>query len=100
MSDRSGDGIVFMHGIHGSDHPMIAFAKSGGPGLHHPSWDAGSIHEVGLGAMQMADKSYADGWGMRRHALGSNYFHYVCDPWGSCSEYSSDTGNIPVDPDW
>ncbi|MEY8098048.1 hypothetical protein AB9F29_11540 [Falsihalocynthiibacter sp. S25ZX9] len=28
ISDRSGDGISFMHDIHGSDHPLIAFAKS------------------------------------------------------------------------
>ncbi len=37
LSDRSGDGIAFMHGIHGSDHHMIALAKSNGPGLHHLS---------------------------------------------------------------
>ena len=39
LSDRSGDMIAFMHGIHGSDHHMIAFVKSDGPGLHHLSWD-------------------------------------------------------------
>jgi catechol 2,3-dioxygenase-like lactoylglutathione lyase family enzyme len=100
LSDQSGDGVAFMHGIHGSDHHMIALAKSGGPGLHHLSWDVGSIHEVGLGAMQMADKGYADGWGMGRHVLGSNYFHYVRDPWGSYSEYSSDIDYIPVDFEW
>jgi catechol 2,3-dioxygenase len=33
LSDRSGDLIAFMHGIHGSDHHMIAFVKSEGPGL-------------------------------------------------------------------
>ena len=100
LSDRSGDGVAFMHGIHGSDHHMIALAKSGGPGLHHLSWDVGSIHEVGLGAMQMADKGFSAGWGMARHVLGSNYFHYVRDPWGSYSEYSSDIDYIPVDCDW
>ena len=100
LSDRSGEGIAFMHGIHGSDHHMIALAKSDGPGLHHLSWDVGSIHEVGLGAMQMADRGFSDGWGMGRHVLGSNYFHYVRDPWGSYSEYSSDIDYIPVDLDW
>ncbi len=100
LSDRSGDGVAFMHGIHGSDHHMVAFAKSNGPGLHHLSWDVASIHEVGLGAMQMADRGFADGWGMGRHVLGSNYFHYVRDPWGSYSEYSSDIDYIPVDCDW
>ncbi len=100
LSDRSGDGIAFMHGIHGSDHHMVAFAKSNGPGLHHLSWDVGSIHEVGLGAMQMADRGFSAGWGMGRHVLGSNYFHYVRDPWGSYTEYSSDIDYIPADHDW
>ena len=80
LSDRSGDMIAFMHGIHGSDHHMIAFVKSDGPGLHHLSWDVASINEIGLGAMQMADKGFVAGWGLGRHVLGSNYFHYVRDP--------------------
>lgn len=100
LSDRSGDGICFMHGIHGSDHHLIAFAKSSAPGLHHCSWDVGGVNEIGVGAMQMADKGYQKGWGMGRHVLGSNYFHYVKDPWGSYSEYSADIDYIPVDHDW
>ena len=100
LSDRSGDGIAFMHGIHGSDHHMIALAKSNGPGLHHLSWDVGSFHDVGLGAMQMADKGFSLGWGVGRHVLGSNYFHYVRDPWGSWCEYSSDIDYVPADHDW
>jgi catechol 2,3-dioxygenase-like lactoylglutathione lyase family enzyme len=100
LSDRSGDGIAFMHGIHGSDHHMIALAKSNGMGLHHLSWDVGSFHEIGLGAMQMADKGFSAGWGVGRHVLGSNYFHYVRDPWGSWCEYSSDIDYIPADHDW
>lgn len=100
LSDRSGDGICFMHGIHGSDHHLIAFAKSDAPGLHHCSWDLGSIDEIGRGARQMADKGFAEGWGLGRHVLGSNYFHYVRDPWGSYSEYSSDIDYIPLDCDW
>ncbi len=100
LSDRSGDGICFMHGIHGSDHHLIAFAKSSAPGLHHCSWDVGGINEIGMGAAQMADKGYQKGWGVGRHVLGSNYFHYVKDPWGSYSEYSADIDYIPVTQDW
>lgn len=100
LSDRSGDGICFMHGIHGSDHHLIAFAKSSAPGLHHVSWDVGGINEIGLGASQMADKGYQKGWGLGRHVLGSNYFHYVKDPWASYSEYSADIDYIPVTHDW
>lgn len=100
LSDRSGDGICFMHGIHGSDHHLVAFAKSSAPGLHHVSWDVGTIDEIGRGAMQMADKGFVKGWGLGRHVLGSNYFHYVRDPWGSYSEYSADIDYIPVTKDW
>jgi catechol 2,3-dioxygenase len=100
LSDRSGDMIAFMHAIHGSDHHVIAFVKAEGPGLHHLSWDVPSINHIGLGAMQMADKGFTAGWGLGRHVLGSNYFHYVRDPWGSYSEYSSDVDYIPADHDW
>jgi catechol 2,3-dioxygenase-like lactoylglutathione lyase family enzyme len=100
LSDRSGEGVAFLHGIHGSDHHLIAFAKSDGPGLHHLSWDVGSVHEVGLGAQQMLDGGFASGWGLGRHVLGSNYFHYVRDPWGSYAEYSSDIDYIAADQDW
>jgi catechol 2,3-dioxygenase len=100
LSDRSGDLVAFMHGIHGSDHHMIAFVKSDGPGLHHLSWDVGSINDIGVGASHMAEKGFAYGWGLGRHVLGSNYFHYVRDPWGSYAEYSCDIDYIPVDHNW
>jgi len=100
LSDRSGDMICFMHGIHGSDHHMIAFVKSEGPGLHHLSWDVASINDIGLGASYMADKGFQKGWGLGRHVLGSNFFHYIRDPWGSYSEYSSDIDYVPVTHDW
>ncbi len=100
LSDRSGDGIAFLHGIHGSDHHMIAFLKSSAPGLHHLSWDVGSIDDIGRGATHMLEKGFSNGWGLGRHVLGSNFFHYVCDPWGSFSEYSAGIDFVPVDHDW
>jgi catechol 2,3-dioxygenase len=99
LSDEAG-AVAFLHGIHGSDHHLIAFAHSNAPGFHHASWDTASIHEVGLGAQQMANQGYRAGWGLGRHVLGSNYFHYVRDPWGSYSEYSSDIDYIPAGTDW
>lgn len=99
LSDRAGD-VAFLHGVHGSDHHMVAFAASNGPGFHHCSWDVSSVHEVGLGAMQMADEGFRRGWGLGQHVLGSNYFHYVRDPWGSYSEYSAGMDYIPCDLDW
>ncbi len=102
LSDRTGDIIAFMHGIHGSDHHLIAFVNSGGkgPGLHHISWDMGSLNGIGLAAMQMADRGYTKGFGLGRHVIGSNYFHYMQDPWGSWSEYSADIDYISLDHDW
>ena len=100
LSDRSGDGIAFMHGIHGSDHHMVAFAKSNAPGMHHVSWDVGSVDDIGRGAMHMLGKGFERGWGLGRHVLGSNYFHYIGDPWGSFSEYSADIDYVPADCDW
>jgi catechol 2,3-dioxygenase-like lactoylglutathione lyase family enzyme len=83
LSDRSGDNVAFLHGPHGSDHHLVALLGSSGPGLHHLSWDVPSVDEVGLGAAQMAAAGYSQGWGVGRHVLGSNYFHYAQDPWGS-----------------
>lgn len=100
LSDRSGDAVAFLHTPHGSDHHLVAFAKSAGPGLHHSSWDVGSLDEVGCGAEQMRLAGYDKGWGMGRHVLGSNYFHYVRDPWGSFAEYSFDIDFVPHTVDW
>ena len=100
LSDRSGDAIAFMHSPHGSDHHLLALAKSSACGLHHSSWDVDSFDAVGLGAQQMARAGYPDGWGLGRHVLGSNYFRYVRDPWGSYAEYSFDIDFIPAGLEW
>lgn len=100
LSDRSADIVTFLHGAHGSDHHMLAFAKSNGSGVHHVSWDVHSVDDIGLGAAHMAECGYDQGWGLGRHVLGSNYFHYVRDPWGSYSEYSCDMDYVPADMDW
>jgi catechol 2,3-dioxygenase-like lactoylglutathione lyase family enzyme len=100
LADRSGDLIAFMYGPHASDHHMVAFAKSEAPGLHHSSWDVGRFDDVGLGAELMRAKGYDHGWGVGRHVLGSNYFYYVQDPWGSWAEYSYDIDFVPADVEW
>lgn len=100
LSDRSADIIAFVHGPHASDHHLVAFAKSDAPGLHHSSWDVGHINDVGLGAERMKERGYTHGWGVGRHVLGSNYFYYVQDPWGSWAEYSYDIDFVPADLDW
>jgi len=100
LSDQSGDGIAFMHAVHASDHHLLAFAKSDASGLHHSSWEVTSIEEVGLGMQQMVDHGHTRGWGVGRHVLGSNYFYYACDPWGSFAEYSYGIDFIPAGLEW
>ncbi|MDQ6680050.1 MAG: VOC family protein [Pseudomonadota bacterium] len=100
LSDHSADIIAFIHTPHGSDHHLVAFAKSHATGLHHSSWDVGSLDEVGMGAEQMRNAGWGQGWGVGRHVLGSNYFYYVEDPWGSFCEYSFDIDFVPHDLDW
>lgn len=100
LSDHSADIIAFIHTPHGSDHHLVAFAKSHAPGLHHSSWDVGSVEEVGCGSEQMRNAGWGKGWGVGRHVLGSNYFNYVRDPWGSYCEYSFDIDFVAPDLDW
>ncbi|WP_213956145.1 MULTISPECIES: VOC family protein [unclassified Variovorax] len=100
LSDHSGEGVAFLHGAHGSDHHLVALAASAGPGLHHLSWDVPTIDQVGLGAITMQAAGYTDGWGVGRHVLGSNYFYYAQDPWGSFCEYSATIDYIPAAVDW
>lgn len=100
ISDTSGDAIAFMHSPHGSDHHLIALAKSDGVGLHHTSWCMPSIDSVGHGMEQMRQAGYPEGWGVGRHVLGSNYFRYVRDPWGSYAEYSYDIDFIEPGAQW
>jgi catechol 2,3-dioxygenase-like lactoylglutathione lyase family enzyme len=100
LSDRGGRDIAFLHGPHGSDHHLVAFVASNGPGIHHTSWDVPTVHHVGLGAAQMAARGHAEGWGLGRHVLGSNYFHYVRDPWNSYAEYSAEMDFIAAGREW
>ena len=100
LSDRSGGLVAFLHTPHGSDHHLLAFVQSGATGLHHTSWDVGSLDEVGEGSEQLRNAGFPDGWGLGRHVLGSNYFYYARDPWGSFAEYSDDIDFVPASEDW
>ncbi len=100
LSDRSENIIAFMHAPYGSDHHLLGFAHSAAKGLHHTSWEVQSIDEIGAGAEQMRDAGYTDGWGLGRHVLGSNYFHYVRDRWGSWVEYSANMDYIREGEQW
>jgi catechol 2,3-dioxygenase-like lactoylglutathione lyase family enzyme len=100
LSDRAQDIVAFLHTHGGSDHHVLAFLASDRPGFHHASFEVGNIDEIGLGARHMLDRGYGDGWGFGRHVIGSNFFHYVRDPWMSLAEYFCDIDYIPADADW
>ncbi len=100
LSDRSGNLIAFLHGRHGSDHHLVAFALSPAKGFHHSSWDVPRFDDVGAGAMQMRNAGYREQWGVGRHVLGSNYFDYVRDDAGAWWEYSCHIDYVPAGVEW
>lgn len=101
LSDRAQSIVAFMRSGEGdSDHHILAFALSDRPGFHHASFEVGNIDELGIGGARMIDKGYRDGWGFGRHVIGSNFFHYIRDPWNSLAEYSCDIDHIPDGADW
>jgi len=101
LSDRSQDIVAFLRsGDGGSDHHLLAFLKSDRPGYHHASFEVANVDEVGVGACRLLEKGYRNGWGFGRHVIGSNFFHYIRDPWGSLAEYFCDIDYIPGDMDW
>ncbi|HTO81530.1 MAG TPA: VOC family protein [Methylomirabilota bacterium] len=83
-----------------TDHHNLAFAKSSHRGFHHASYEVGSFDEVGMGGMWMRAQGWEPAWGMGRHAIGSNVFYYIRDPWGSFAEYFHDIDCIPEDAAW
>jgi len=97
VSDRAGDILAFLRGSAGGDHHILAFAKSSHTGLHHLSFEVGDIDEIELGAQSLLRAGYKDGFGLGRHVGGSNYFHYIRDPWNSLAEYFWDIDIIPED---
>lgn len=94
LADRSQDIIAFCCARQNSDHHVVAFAKSPGVGFHHVSFQVGDPDEVGRGGRALVTKSGRGDWGFGRHTIGSNFFHYIQDPWGSWFEYFSDMDHI------
>lgn len=97
VSDRANDIIAFLRGSAGGDHHMLGLAKSSHTGLHHMSFEVPSIDDIEMGAQALLKAGYRDGFGFGRHLGGSNYFHYIRDPWNSLVEYFWDIDVIPED---
>ena len=94
LADHAQDIIAFTCARKNSDHHVVAFAKSPGVGFHHTSFQVIDPDEVGRGGRALVEKSGRGDWGFGRHTIGSNFFHYIQDPWGSWFEYYSDIDHI------
>lgn len=79
---------------YGSDHRWLSLTEGPKKQLNHLSL---AVFDADFAPLRRR----IEGRGARLgHVLGSNYFHYVRDPWGSYSEYSADIDYIPHDCDW
>jgi catechol 2,3-dioxygenase-like lactoylglutathione lyase family enzyme len=94
LTDRAQDIIAFCCARKDSDHHILAFAKSTGVGFHHASFQVWDPDEVGRAGRALVAKSGRGEWGFGRHTIGSNFFHYIQDPWGSWFEYFADIDYI------
>jgi catechol-2,3-dioxygenase len=95
ISDRAAGKVSFMAGGTGvRDHHCFGLINSTHRGFQHSSFQVDSIDDIGFGALQMRKAGYAEGFGVGRHALASNLFHYTRDPWGSWIEYYADMDKI------
>ncbi|MGA3305838.1 MAG: VOC family protein [Stellaceae bacterium] len=100
LTDRVPGIIAFLHLPGGGDHHVVALLADDRPGFHHASFEVASPDEIGIGAKAVMEAGYQSGWGFGRHVLGSNFFHYLRDPWMSMAEYFCDIDQIPADGSW
>jgi catechol-2,3-dioxygenase len=100
LTDRVPGIIAFLHLPGGGDHHVVALLADNRPGFHHASFEVSSPDEIGIGAKAVMEAGYQNGWGFGRHVLGSNFFHYLRDPWMSMAEYFCDIDQIPADGSW
>ena len=100
LTDRVPGLIAFLHLPGGGDHHVVALLADQRPGFHHASFEVDSPDDIGLGAQAVLEAGYRNGWGFGRHVLGSNFFHYLRDPWMSMAEYFCDIDQVPADGSW
>src|SRR5262249_3836595 len=101
LSDTvGGDLAAFLRTSGNSDHHVLAFVRSERSGFHHASFEVGSLDEVVLGATHLVEAGYRSVWGLGRHVIGSNFFHYLRDPWNGMVEYFWDIDIVPDGTEW
>jgi catechol 2,3-dioxygenase-like lactoylglutathione lyase family enzyme len=94
VSDRIHHDLVTFLNAGPGDHHIFGFISSTHRGFHHASFEVPSIDAIALGADRMRSRGRDAGWGLGRHTIGSNFFHYNPDPWGSWIEWFSDIDQI------
>ena len=102
VSDRITGKVTFLNAGPG-DHHVFGFIRSTHRGFHHASFEVPSIDAIAVGADRMRGQGHDAGWGLGRHTIGSNFFHYTRDPWGSWIEWFSDIDQVDdcwVAQDW
>ncbi|HLI11106.1 MAG TPA: VOC family protein [Alphaproteobacteria bacterium] len=82
----AGDGVV--------DHHCFGLINGSHRGFQHASFQVASFDDIGYGAWRMRKVGYKETFGPGRHAIASNLFHYIRDPWGSWIEYYADMDKI------
>jgi catechol-2,3-dioxygenase len=93
ISDRIHGLVTFLNAGPG-DHHIFGFISSSHRGFHHASFEVPSIDAIAIGADRMLTRGRTAGWGLGRHTIGSNFFYYNPDPWGSWIEWFSDIDQI------
>lgn len=94
-TDRAAGKVAFMAAGDGiTDHHCFGLIPSTHRGFQHASFKVDSIDDIGFGAWRMRNAGYKETFGPGRHALASNLFHYIRDPWGSWIEYYADMDRI------
>ncbi len=98
-SDRAAGKVAFMAAGDGVvDHHCFGLINSTHRGYQHASFQVSGLDDIGFGTWRMREAGYRESFGPGRHALASNLFHYVRDPWGSWIEYYADMDKIS--PSW
>lgn len=94
-SDRAAGKVAFMAAGDGViDHHCFGLIPSTHRGFQHASFQVGGIDDIGFATLRMRKAGYKETFGPGRHALASNLFCYIRDPWGSWVEYYADMDKI------
>lgn len=94
-SDRAAGKVAFMAAGDGvTDHHCFGLIPSTHRGFQHASFQVGGIDDIGFATLRMRKAGYKETFGPGRHALASNLFCYIRDPWGSWVEYYADMDKI------